>query len=287
MPSESGLGNALSFTSRAVVVALVLASAAPGSADERESPEAFLVRAYTPYLKNENAPPVTKREAALFEPSLRALFKKDRGEVHGEVGRIDGDVLCGCQDYETFKAFEIDTTHGDPDQPELLVRFLNGETPVEMQVLLRRTKAGWRIHDLVEREQGSVRKRLGATTEARTPPESTAYFYGPVVYTSAEGGRGVGNASSLVQRIVRPGSAEIEEYVLQPASQTGERAVDHVAKLRRIGDSAKFAAIDAESTFSGTMTFVGPEWAYTSWTYELVLSAGGTLVAPAPLGQPA
>ncbi len=43
---------------------------------------------------------------AIFAPSLIALFDEDARLAHGEVGALDGDPLCDCQD-DGGMAFKI------------------------------------------------------------------------------------------------------------------------------------------------------------------------------------
>ena len=78
-------------------------------------------------------------------------------------------------------------------------------------------------------------------------------------------------ASSRIVREVMPAEGQIIETVVQ-----GEER--HRAVLTRQGESAVFDATDDEHSFTGTITYAGPEWHWTSWTYALTLTESGLLL---------
>lgn len=99
------------------------------------------------------------------------------------------------------------------------------------------------------------------------------YYVGTTATTSPDGQQAYGPARTIaVRRTVDPAGGRIEELVVHP----GEVFV--TVLRRRPGDAAIFDADDQNHSFTGTVSFTGPEWAWTAWTYDLAMSDGsGTL----------
>ena len=115
------------------------------------SPRAFVEDLYGQYRKDENFSPFT-HPGKWFDPELLAAIKEnDALTPEGEVGAIDGDPLCSCQDASgmlarvagieqktpTTATARIDLWPDTPDQRglELALVLVNGQ---------------WRVHDAIE-----------------------------------------------------------------------------------------------------------------------------------------
>jgi hypothetical protein len=114
--------------------------------------------------------------------------------------------------------------------------------------------------------------------------ETMSYFYGPATYTSADG-KAYGAGVSLVKREVLPARDLIIETVIQPGRAPGERPRQIVTTLTRRAGTTVFDAADAAATFSGSLTFDGPEWAWTHWRYAIALKDGGRVTGDGRLGD--
>jgi hypothetical protein len=79
------------------------------------------------------------------------------------------------------------------------------------------------------------------------------------------------SVKALVRRTMRPAEGTIDEFVVHP----GKVFAVH---LRRISDSSRFAVSDAVHSFSGTLTFLGAEWDWHQWNYELSVAGGRLLL---------
>lgn len=101
-----------------------------------------------------------------------------------------------------------------------------------------------------------------------TPPErSVTYFEGTSVTSSPDGATAYGPPTAvLVRRTVDPTARTIEEYVVHP----GEAFPTTMRQL----DGAVFSARDAAGSFSGSLTYEGPAWAFTGWDYDLAMTDG-------------
>ena len=74
-----------------ILLALLAATTAPPT-----SPQAFMQRLYAQY-RNADFSPFTHIDR-VFAPHLIAAIKEDERLAHGEVGYLDGDPVCQCQD---------------------------------------------------------------------------------------------------------------------------------------------------------------------------------------------
>lgn len=112
-----------------------------------------------------------------------------------------------------------------------------------------------------------------ATTAPAAAQALATYYVGTTATTSPDGQQAYGPARTIaVRRTVDPARRLVEEHVVHP----GEVFV--TVLRRRPGDAAVFDATDQNHSFTGTVTFTGPEWAWTGWTYDLAMSDGsGTL----------
>lgn len=78
-------------------------------------------------------------------------------------------------------------------------------------------------------------------------------------------------APSRIVREVMPAEGQIIETVVQ-----GEER--HRAVLTRQGESNVFDATDDAHSFTGTITYEGPDWHWTSWTYALTMTESGLIL---------
>ena len=93
-------------------------------------------------------------------PSLSAVVTKDRGKHDGEVGKLDFDPLCDCQDAEDlqFKITRLDTTENHASAT-IALRFSDLSTRT-IYLKLVRTSGRWAIDDIGTRQFASLRKFL-------------------------------------------------------------------------------------------------------------------------------
>ncbi len=136
-----------------MLVALALAAAAPAPA--AESPRAFVERVYAGYRTRDFSP--FKRPERWFAPRLLAAIKEDERLAKGEVGYLDGDPLCQCQDAAGLKARIVGVEPGSRDRAKVWVDIrLHGYPPRPARLSLVRTRAGWRIADVDGAEGASL-----------------------------------------------------------------------------------------------------------------------------------
>jgi hypothetical protein len=122
--------------------------------------------------------------------------------------------------------------------------------------------------------------RGAVRTEAAPPPAATTYYAGTMQVTSPDGAEAYGPPEpALVKRIVNPAAGTIVEIVL-------DDDILRTATLARIGDTHDFAVTSDDGSFAGTLTMIGEGWAFTGWTYDILLAEGrGRLEGSATLDE--
>jgi hypothetical protein len=142
-----------------LIVAIVFLPAVAWA--QAESPEHFLRRLYAPYQKGRDAPNVTGRMAAsIFAPPLLALIRRDQALAHGEVGTLDYDPICSCQDYDPLKSLSISVAPPVDNAAQATVSFKTLGDTVIVRYDLVRIGDKWRIVDIETKDTPSLRELL-------------------------------------------------------------------------------------------------------------------------------
>jgi hypothetical protein len=141
------------FHVRGVIAALIVsATAVPAfAADNSASAKAWVERYYAHPIKG---------EAGVYDASMVALMRKDRKLAHGEVGALDSDPMCQCQD-DTGMKVEVVDAHATGKSAVVHVRliFTEEKPPLTIPVELDLTAVGksWRVHDVKSKNTPSLR----------------------------------------------------------------------------------------------------------------------------------
>ena len=162
--------DAFSNRSSAAVLASIGAFALaplPATAADAAGARIFLEKIYSHYPappgRNGYFPtgPVARR---VFDPGLVALFREDERLADGEVGAIDGDPLCDCQDDGGLKVTIEDVRLTGPSSAKATValRFSAGAPPAfeRLRISLAVVAGQWRIHDIGSGATPSLRAYL-------------------------------------------------------------------------------------------------------------------------------
>ena len=85
----------------------------------------------------------------IFAPPLLAAIRKDQHDAQGEVGALDGDPICDCQDDGgmTVAKLAVSALDAHRAQAEVTLRWESGETH-QLRLDLVETPAGWRVADI-------------------------------------------------------------------------------------------------------------------------------------------
>jgi len=133
-----------------MVLALLLA-AAPAA----ETPKAYVERLYASY-HNSNFNPFDHPER-YFAPKLLAAIKEDARLAHGEVGYVDGDPICQCQDPDGMHAriARITPQGANKATVQVIIDWVDS-TARRVRFNLVRTAGGWRIADVSSSDEPSL-----------------------------------------------------------------------------------------------------------------------------------
>jgi hypothetical protein len=137
----------------------VLASAALANDFEKTdaSAEGFLRRVYATYTLNQD-PPLLE---TITTPTLRNLLHQEQVALDGEVGVLDSDPLCNCQDSD-IKVQSIRFDHVSDAHATAVVTFTNfGKRSESVQLELAKVGGVWRIDD-VGGLQNELKKELAS-----------------------------------------------------------------------------------------------------------------------------
>jgi len=145
---------------------------APDPADAADA-KAFLVGLYAHYQssKNNNFQPFDANVRDVFDPDMIALLAADQKVLKGEVGAIDGDWLCDCQDFTSIQA-TINVTSATPTTAQATADFHDtvDPRPTERDSFdLVKVNGVWRIHDMSTPGQPPLRQTLQTEISGASP----------------------------------------------------------------------------------------------------------------------
>lgn len=124
-------------------------------AQEPVSARDFLTSVYRHYEKNGKGVSLTGKSGEdTFASSLRELALRD-AEANGpdQVGVLDGDPVCACQDWEGIYNLSIDLEPVDASHSSAHVHFSlsQGKDERNLDLDLVRERESWRIWNIVDR----------------------------------------------------------------------------------------------------------------------------------------
>jgi hypothetical protein len=148
------------------ILACAALAGSPARAGDLAGARAFVAWIYSHYTTATRRPTFdalgAANKRAIFAPSLVALFDEDTRLAHGEVGALDGDPLCDCQDdggmtFKIASVRSVDPAHASA----FVVRSDSKALEVETITLdLAMTKGRWRVFDVRSKDTPSLRALL-------------------------------------------------------------------------------------------------------------------------------
>ena len=148
---------------------MILLWFAAAAAAPAETPQAFIKRIYAGYA-DENFSPLRHPER-IFAPELLAAIREDARLAKGEVGYLDGDPLCDCQDWVKIGAEIRKLTRPTRTSADATVHVTYGipGEDKDLRLKLALTPQGWRVADVGAPEEPSLLQALRrANREARS-----------------------------------------------------------------------------------------------------------------------
>jgi hypothetical protein len=137
-----------------MLLALLVAAAQP-----MERPKEYMERVYAGYRQPDFNP--LAHPSRYFAPRLVAAMNEDARLAKGEVGYLDGDPVCQCQDPQGMHARIARVTRQTTSKAlvEVIVDFVDS-TARRVRFSLLRTAVGWRIADVSVSDEPSLLRAL-------------------------------------------------------------------------------------------------------------------------------
>jgi len=156
----------------AIALSAVLGLSSASAADIAGA-RAFVVWLFSHYPRRDNSrfDPLGRSGAAVFDPSVIALFREnDRLTPKGDEGALDGDPICDCQDDSGLLVRRMTVTPADALDATASVEFvLAGGDRRSERLDLVLIGGHWRIRDIHTKDMPSLRSYLiEANRAART-----------------------------------------------------------------------------------------------------------------------
>jgi Protein of unknown function (DUF3828) len=128
-------------------------------AQDRPSAKEFLSSLYRAYESSKDVNFLGEAADRFFTPGLLDLIRKDANQANGEVGRLNYDPICDCQDYEISNV-RIKVKESEKNKAEADVHFTNSGTEVKVGFSLSNEGKGWRIADIRSKSVTSLYQLL-------------------------------------------------------------------------------------------------------------------------------
>lgn len=148
---------------KSALFACVILPACSTRAQDAASAKTFLQSIYSRYYKKGPGVEIAGPQARQYlHSSLIALLREDSRAVGpGEVGVLDGDPLCSCQDWDGIFNLKIDVREPKAGRVEASVSFalFKDAKPQERRSLvitLQLEKGAWRVWNVVDRSDGKA-----------------------------------------------------------------------------------------------------------------------------------
>ncbi len=142
---------------------------AADSTDDITTARTFLTRVYAGY--HPDAPlNAALPDDQVYAPPLLAAMAANSAAYDGEVGYLDSDPLCECQDTaQDLRALAFDITPLGDGQLRAVAPLAGADEPLTLDLTLSREKGEWRVADIatarapsllqaLERDTGNVSK---------------------------------------------------------------------------------------------------------------------------------
>jgi hypothetical protein len=125
-----------------------------GAAEPDQTPGAFVEALYAGYRDPDYSP--LARPERVFAPPLVAAIREDARLSRDEVGYMDADPLCQCQDPAGLRPDIAEIRTSGRTRARVRVRIDFGADHREVRLSLVRTPAGWRIADIATPDEPSM-----------------------------------------------------------------------------------------------------------------------------------
>lgn len=132
-----------------------------GHAGAGESAEAFVKGLYAAYVPHGHPVAFDYPDAkAIADAPMLELLHRDQVKAHGEVGALDSDPVCQCQDWEHIKVVSERTLSSAPGTATVEVKLEDGSGKDIWRQTVRfdlvQAGGAWKIHDIHTQDMPSL-----------------------------------------------------------------------------------------------------------------------------------
>ncbi|MCD9085156.1 DUF3828 domain-containing protein [Stenotrophomonas sp. SY1] len=144
-------------------------TAVAGVANDTSAARTFLAHIYSGYYPDAPLEAILPDEQVYAAPLLAAMAANSQAH-DGEVGYLDSDPLCDCQDNaQDLRALEFTLTPQGNDQMRATAVLVDADEPLSLDLTLARQGDSWRIADIATARAPSLLRALESdTTEVRS-----------------------------------------------------------------------------------------------------------------------
>jgi len=132
---------------------------------DAETAKRFVQRVYADYA-NSDWQHQDERQEKFYTRQLLRLIVADRTAHPGEAGNLDWDPICDCQDAGDpgdLKVQSITLAETGSLSFKAVVAFMIVKEPRMVTLSLLKTRSGWRIDDVSEKDMPSLRALLNSS----------------------------------------------------------------------------------------------------------------------------
>ena len=152
-----------------LLVAALLAMTAQAQAQSLPDAQSFVTGLYSAYQRQPGPDYLGKQIGEVFAPDLMVLIRREAASVpKGEVGALDGDPICDCQDWQISKV-EVTVSAPKPGAAAAEVRFQNAGEPRQVRLDLVAVQRRWRVADVHTPDTPSLAKLLRDSIAQNSP----------------------------------------------------------------------------------------------------------------------
>ena len=145
---------------RWIGLAAALTMATTARAQSLESAQGFVAGLYHAYERSQPNY-IGSRAASVFSPRLLDLIRRDERDAHGEVGALDGDPICDCQDADGVRLTALTVAPAGRGRATARVRLHFPDGPRAMTLDLTSVGGQWRVDDVHTKDTPSLVRLLG------------------------------------------------------------------------------------------------------------------------------
>jgi hypothetical protein len=126
---------------------IALALAAGLASSDLQAARTFVQQLYAAY-HGDGPDYLGRQRAQVFSPRMIALLRRDaRLTPKGDVGALDGDPICDCQDFD-IRGVEVKVSSTGEHKATADVRFQNFQARQAVRIDLVESAGKWRIDDI-------------------------------------------------------------------------------------------------------------------------------------------